>query len=68
MAYAMLYPPGSGQTQAVKRAGEVMAEIEPSKGGRRPETREGDRPSFETRASAARAAGFSDHQRTPPNP
>lgn len=51
------------QARAIRRAGELLKQIEPSKGGRPPEeTREGDRPSL-SRKQAANEAGMSDHQR-----
>jgi len=50
------------QTRAIERLGQLVAEIEPSNGGRPSETREGDHPSL-SRTAAAREAGFSDHQR-----
>lgn len=50
------------QARAIGRAGEILAQIEPDKGGRPPETREGTRPSL-TRTQAAEDAGLSDWQR-----
>lgn len=47
--------------RAIRRAGELLKQIEPNKGGRPPETREGDHPSF-SRKEAASDAGFSSHQ------
>jgi DNA N-6-adenine-methyltransferase Dam len=49
---------------AVRRVGELLEEVERSKGGRPPkETQEGALPSFEGRAAAAEKAGLSEHQR-----
>ena len=50
------------RARAIRRAGDLLKQIEPSKGGRPPEqTRVGDRPSL-SRADAAREAGMSPHQ------
>jgi hypothetical protein len=50
------------QARAIYRAGEVLQEIEPDKGGRPSKTQEGDLPSL-TRTNAATEAGLSEHQR-----
>ena len=47
--------------RAIRRAGELLKQIEPGKGGRPPETTMGGHSSF-TRTSAARDAGMSAHQ------
>jgi hypothetical protein len=47
---------------AICRCGELLRQIEASKGGRPAETRDGTVPSL-TRTSAARDAGMSDRQR-----
>lgn len=49
------------RARAIRRAGELLKQIEPDKGGRPPETSMGDRTSF-TRTYAAREAGMSKHQ------
>ena len=50
------------QARAIRRCGELLRQIEPSKGGRPSQiTREGDHPSF-TRAGMAESAGMSSHQ------
>jgi hypothetical protein len=62
------------QNRAIRRAGELLKQIEPSKGGRPTETQKGDHPSClraRTRAGsvpisrtvAAEQAGLSEHQR-----
>lgn len=48
------------RARAIRRAGELLAQIEPSKGGRPSETREGAHLSL--RSEAARDVGFSSHQ------
>jgi len=63
----MLYPRGSGQTQELKRAGELLAETDSARGANLPNVgREGGRPI--AKAKAARAAGSSDYQRKTPHP
>lgn len=47
--------------RAIRRSGELLKQIEPSKGGRPLETTVGTHSSF-TRTDAARAAGMSPHQ------
>lgn len=47
--------------RAIRRAGELLKQIEPNKGGRPSETREGAHPSF-SRSGAASEAGLSSHQ------
>lgn len=49
------------KARALRRAGELLKQIEPSQGGRPPETQEGARPSL-SRSQAARDAGMSEHQ------
>ena len=46
-----------------RRAGQLLSEIRPSRGGRPAETREVDLPSFPTRKDAAADAGVSEYQR-----
>lgn len=50
--------------RAIRRAGELLKQIEPNKGGRPSETTAGTRPSFEpvSRTEAAASAGLSAHQ------
>jgi len=50
------------QARAISRAGELLQQIEPSKGGRPSETKEGALPSL-SRTQAAEDAGMSDWQR-----
>jgi hypothetical protein len=50
------------QARALRRAGELIKQIEPSLGGR-PAENAGGRPPELTRSQAAREAGLSDHQR-----
>lgn len=50
------------QARAIRRCGELLKQIEPSKGGRPAETQEGDLPSL-SRTQAATDAGLSEHQR-----
>jgi len=50
------------QARAIRRAGELLKQIEPKHTGRPPENGEGDRPNL-TRKQAATDAGLSDHQR-----
>ena len=50
------------QARAIRRCGELLKQIEPSKGGRPAETRDGADPSF-TRKLAAEQAGLSERQR-----
>lgn len=47
--------------RAIRRAGELLKQVEPSSGGRPPETRADSRPSY-SRKEAATTAGFSPHQ------
>lgn len=47
--------------RAIRRMGELLKQIEPSKGGRPPETRVADHPSY-SRQSVATSAGISPHQ------
>lgn len=49
------------RARAIRRAGELLRQIEPNPGGRPSETSAGDRPSFH-RTDAARDAGMSVHQ------
>jgi hypothetical protein len=49
------------QARAIRRMGELLKQIEPSKGGRPAETTTGTHSSF-TRTDAAREAGMSPHQ------
>ena len=49
------------KARAARRAGELLHQIEPDKGGRPSETKVGDRLGF-TRTDAARDAGMSEHQ------
>lgn len=49
------------RARAIRRAGELLKQIEPNPGGRPSETPAGDRPSFH-RSDAARDAGMSPHQ------
>lgn len=50
------------QARAIRRAGELLKQVQPSKGGRPPETQDGTDPSI-TRTSAADDAGLSERQR-----
>lgn len=50
------------QARAIRRCGELLREIAPSKGGRPSKTSEGSHTSF-TRKAAATAGGLSEHQR-----
>ena len=50
------------QARAIRRQGELLKQVEPSKGGRPSETQAGDLPSL-TRTSLAESAGISEHQR-----
>jgi len=57
------HPPDRIQARAIRRAGELLKQIEPGKGGQPYQsgsTRSGDHPS---RKQAATDAGLSDHQR-----
>lgn len=47
--------------RAIRRAGELLKQVEPSKGGRPSETRADDHPSY-SRISVATQAGMSPHQ------
>jgi hypothetical protein len=49
------------RARAIRRAGELLNQIEPSKGGRPSKTKDGGVPSF-TRSDAARDAGMSERQ------
>jgi len=49
------------RARAIRRAGELLKQLEPSKGGRPSETSAGDHTSY-TRTDAARDAGMSKHQ------
>lgn len=49
------------RARAIRRAGELLKQIEPDKGGRPAKTGMGDNTSF-TRTDAAREAGMSKHQ------
>jgi hypothetical protein len=49
------------RARAIRRAGELLRQIEPGQGGRPSQTREGEHPSS-SRAQAAADAGFSLHQ------
>ncbi len=49
--------------RAIRRMGELLKQVEPSKGGRPSETRGGGSPSLNTRKGAADAAGLSSDQR-----
>jgi len=49
------------RARAIRRAGELLKQIEPNPGGRPAETSEGDRRGF-FRGDAARDAGMSEHQ------
>lgn len=49
------------RARAIRRAGELLKQLEPNPGGRPSETSVGDRPSF-YRTDAAREAGMSPHQ------
>lgn len=49
------------RARAIRRAGELLKQIEPDKGGRPSETGVGDHTGF-TRSDAARDAGMSKHQ------
>lgn len=52
------------QTRAIRRAGELLKQIEPQQGGNRGNAATGGRPPVaETRAKAADNAGLSEHQR-----
>lgn len=48
--------------RAIRRAGELLQQIEPSKGGRPTETGVGAHTSYPTRRTAAEEAGLSKHQ------
>lgn len=50
------------RARAIRRAGELLKQIEPSKGGRPAETRGDAPPSFPTRKDAAEQAGLSNDQ------
>jgi vacuolar-type H+-ATPase subunit H len=49
------------RARATRRAGELLRQVEPSKGGRPPETKDGGVPSF-SRSAAAASAGLSERQ------
>lgn len=49
------------KARAVRRAGELLAQIEPARGANQ-NIQEGTRPNVDTRSDAARDAGFSSHQ------
>lgn len=50
------------RARAIRRAGELLKQVEPGKTGPKPELREGDHPQL-TRTQAAAEAGMSEHQR-----
>lgn len=49
------------KARAIRRAGELLKQIQPNKGGRPSETQEGARPSL-SRSGAGSDAGLSEHQ------